>query len=407
MNTHSPLVSVVVPTYNAEPFLRQALDSCLSQTYPHLEIICVNDGSKDNSPEIIKEYAGKDFRIKLIDQPNGGYGKAMNAGLKAATGKYFAILEPDDYLPSDAYEKLVSLAEEKELDFIKGSTSSFFTDAQQNAVFSKQPPYPIMNEVICPRKRPDSVIHLAIDSWNGLYNLDFLREHQVEYHESPGASYQDTGFFMQTFTWAERVMFIEDTTYFYRIDNPGSSKNNISSKMYTLFEEYRFIKRKLETDTERWEEMKPLYLERYIGGHRWIYESLRDSLRMEYLRKAREEFMTLEDYDRSQLLPIDIMHFREILISPEYFLLNEAIRNNICNISHNLNHNTDILNTILNTNSRAYFTNCGVVRESFKPLLRRKKRYYGFMACISFGKRKRKYLEKKQKIKALLLEMKG
>ena len=82
-----PKVSVVIPIYNAEKYLRQCLDSIISQTLCEIEIICVNDGSTDGSLTIIEEYAAKDDRIKVISKPNAGYGHSMNMGLDAATGE--------------------------------------------------------------------------------------------------------------------------------------------------------------------------------------------------------------------------------------------------------------------------------------------------------------------------------
>jgi len=99
-------VSVVVPVYNVEPYLRTCMESITRQTLRDLEIICVNDGSKDGSLAILKEFAEKDPRIVLIDQPNGGYGKAMNAGIDRATGEYLGIVEPDDFIALTMYEDL-------------------------------------------------------------------------------------------------------------------------------------------------------------------------------------------------------------------------------------------------------------------------------------------------------------
>lgn len=194
-----PVISVVVPIYNAMPYLSEALDSLLKQSYPALEIICVNDGSTDNSLEIVKKYSSSDSRIKIIDGINGGYGCAMNKGLRAASGQYFAILEPDDYIPENTYKTLISLAEKYNLDFIKGRTVSFAENENNGRVFTPAPRYPILHKVICPRKNAASFIEPAMDTWNGIYNLNFLRSHRVQYHESPGASYQDVGFFYADF----------------------------------------------------------------------------------------------------------------------------------------------------------------------------------------------------------------
>ena len=114
-----PKVSVIIPVYNVENYLRQCLDSVVNQTLSDIEIICVDDGSTDNSGKILDEYATKDSRIKVIHKENGGYGKAMNVGLDNAIGEYIGIVEPDDYIALDMYETLYNIAKEKDLDFSK------------------------------------------------------------------------------------------------------------------------------------------------------------------------------------------------------------------------------------------------------------------------------------------------
>lgn len=94
----APKVSVIMPTYRVEPYFEQALLSVVDQTLRDIEIIPVDDGSPDNCGAIMDAYAAKDPRIKPIHQPNGGYGKAINAGLYAATGEYIAIVETDDWI---------------------------------------------------------------------------------------------------------------------------------------------------------------------------------------------------------------------------------------------------------------------------------------------------------------------
>ena len=103
-------VSVVIPVYNVERYLRQCLDSVINQTLKEIEIIIVNDGSKDSSLSIIKEYAAADNRITVIDKPNGGYGESMNRGFDKATGEYIGIIESDDYAELDMFEKLYATA---------------------------------------------------------------------------------------------------------------------------------------------------------------------------------------------------------------------------------------------------------------------------------------------------------
>ena len=91
-------VSIIIPVYNVERYLEECMESVLGQTLKEIEIICVNDGSSDGSPGILKEYARRDKRVILIDQENRGYGYAMNRGIERASGEYIGIVEPDDYV---------------------------------------------------------------------------------------------------------------------------------------------------------------------------------------------------------------------------------------------------------------------------------------------------------------------
>ena len=97
-------VSIIVPTYNVENYLVECLESIVNQTLKDIEIICIDDGSTDNSGKILDEYAQKDSRIKVIHKENAGYGKAMNLGLDNATGEYIGFVDSDDFVGEDTYK---------------------------------------------------------------------------------------------------------------------------------------------------------------------------------------------------------------------------------------------------------------------------------------------------------------
>lgn len=108
------LVSIITPLYNSERFVGQTIESVLAQTYPHWEMIVINDGSKDNGPDIVRRYAAKDKRIKLLEQPNAGCAAARNHGLREAQGRYYCFLDSDDYWdPEFLEEQLRFMAEKK------------------------------------------------------------------------------------------------------------------------------------------------------------------------------------------------------------------------------------------------------------------------------------------------------
>ena len=122
-------ISVIVPVYNMEVYLRECLDSILGQTLTDLEIITVNDGSKDGSLSILREYEKKDSRVKVIDKPNEGVGKARNDGIRAAAGEFVAFMDSDDYYPNETVlETLYRAAKENDVLIAGGRKVRLLTD---------------------------------------------------------------------------------------------------------------------------------------------------------------------------------------------------------------------------------------------------------------------------------------
>ena len=113
MDAKKPLISVIVPVYNVEKYLPKCLDSLLAQTWQELEIIVVDDGSPDNSWDIMQEYARRDSRVRPIRQKNGGLSAARNAGVEAARGEWIGFLDSDDYVAPEMYERLYRAAAEQ------------------------------------------------------------------------------------------------------------------------------------------------------------------------------------------------------------------------------------------------------------------------------------------------------
>ena len=114
MNKRTPKISIIIPVYNTEEYLRECLDSVIEQTLKDIEIILVDDGSTDNSGKICDEYREKDTRITVIHQENRGQGKARNEALKISNGEYIGFIDSDDWIDLDFYEKLYNAASEKE-----------------------------------------------------------------------------------------------------------------------------------------------------------------------------------------------------------------------------------------------------------------------------------------------------
>lgn len=219
-------VSIVIPIYNAERFLPQCIESILAQSYKDIEVIAVNDGSTDSSLSILQKYAMTDNRVKIIDKANSGYGASMNQGLSAATGKYFGIVDSDDYILPNMCSRLVELAEKNNLDFVRGGYYKFYTvNGEDRQTYWSSMGARYRNVVYCPRESTNFYMSAVLIP-SGIYNISFLRANDICFNETPGAAFQDHGFWFKTHILANRVMFIEDAYYMYRFDHEESSVYN-------------------------------------------------------------------------------------------------------------------------------------------------------------------------------------
>ncbi len=287
-----PKVSIIIPTYNVEEYLVECMDSVTRQTLPDLEIICVNDGSTDSSLEILKSYAEKDPRIVLIDKENGGYGMAMNIGLDRATGEYIGIVEPDDYVPLNMYEDLYGIAKEHDLDLLKADFYRFKRSSETGDMelayqhLSKFPED--YNKVFDPSHTPDA-IRFIMNTWSGIYRRAFLEEYHIRHHETPGASFQDNGFYFQTFIYAKRGMILDKPYYMNRRDNPNSSVHS-KEKVYCMNVEYDYIREILMKDREIWERFKYMYWFKKQANYMSTALRIGDEYKREYIHRFSQEY---------------------------------------------------------------------------------------------------------------------
>lgn len=273
-------ISILVPVYNVEKYLEACLDSILAQTFTDFEVICMDDGSTDKSGDILDAYAQKDTRIRVIHKENSGYGKTMNAAMLLAEGEYIGIVESDDTIERDMYQDLYDAVTTYHLDLVK---TDFYTmwDNQEDGIkklyCSLTDEHGMYNRVIDPNVELNSYL-IEKFTWNALYTRELIMQNAVRYNETPGASYQDNGFWFQTFYWAKRIMFLDKAFYNYRQDNMMSSVHS-RQKVYAMKNEYDFIRDFMDAHGGRNEKLRHicfhLRMLEYIGTLRRIDLSLK------------------------------------------------------------------------------------------------------------------------------------
>ena len=245
-NSECPIVSLLIPIYNVERYLRECLDSAVGQTLRDIEIICINDGSTDSSPDIIREYMSRDPRVKMIDKANSGYGDSMNRGLDMARGRYVGILESDDFMMPEALEKLVTAAERYGADMAKANFDLYWSTPNEHRQLFEMFK---LEECDKPVHPCDSIGAFALKPsiWSAVYRRDFLDKNVIRFLPTPGAAFQDASFTFKVFALAETAVYLHDSVLSYRQDNEGSSVNS-PNKVHCVNDEYAEMHRWIVED---------------------------------------------------------------------------------------------------------------------------------------------------------------
>lgn len=213
-------VSIVIPIYNMERYLSSNLDSVLSQTLQEIEVICVDDGSSDRTPEILKQYSSKDSRIRILTQGNQGVGSARNNGMKAAVGKYIAFLDPDDYYP-DA-RVLNDLYETAEKNHVLICGGSLWEDHDDGKWFRKRFVGNYKNYTF----KNDGYISYRdyqydYGFYRFIYNREFLIQNQIFFPAY--IRFQDPPFFVNAMIQAKGFFALKRASYCYRAGHQNFS----------------------------------------------------------------------------------------------------------------------------------------------------------------------------------------
>lgn len=237
----SDKVSVIIPIYNAAKFLDQCLTSIETQTHKELEIICINDGSTDNSLEIIKAHAAKDERYVVVDKENAGYGAGCNKGIETATGEWISIIEPDDWIDEGMYADMLAHAVEVAGKDTTGRTIDIIKTPWKDICEWDKPEKSYIR--LCPLegkvKSTDCIFTLAEEPffiaihpaiWSAIYRTDFILEKGIKFREYPGAGWADNPFLIETLAQASGIVYWDKSYYNYRCDLPYSTMNHATEE---------------------------------------------------------------------------------------------------------------------------------------------------------------------------------
>ena len=223
----TPLISVIVPVYRVEEYLKRCVKSILSQTYKNLEVILVDDGSPDQCPAICDACAEKDARVKVIHQENKGLSGARNAGIDAASGEYLAFVDSDDYVSPHFIEELYQLLQDTgcaigqcRFSYVKGDGLV----EEGDSAFCIYRGESLMEQLYGPEEKATCFVV----AWNKLYRAELFKETGIRYPE--GRIHEDEATTYRLFHEAKKLAFLDRALYGYYTENGGSITSVFSAK---------------------------------------------------------------------------------------------------------------------------------------------------------------------------------
>lgn len=227
----NPLISIIVPTYNVEKYIRTCIESILAQTYRNIEVIIVNDGSTDQSLAVISDLICSHHNVKVINQKNQGVSVARNTGIDVATGKYITFVDPDDKIMPDFVSSLYQIADKTGADIVRGS----FRDFNGNIPKAWVPDFNVPTNcgtIVLDQFLSSNISFVVVTS---IYRLDFINSNHIRF--TPGIVLEDVDFTTRAYMLAKLVATSPEPNYAYRINRPGSILTTKNAQKMSLSEE--------------------------------------------------------------------------------------------------------------------------------------------------------------------------
>ncbi len=285
-----PKVSVIIPCYNAEKYLRQCLDSVAGQTLREIEIICVDDGSSDTTMDILREFGEKDERFKIITQENAGAGAARNNGLRQAAGEYLSFLDADDFFELDMLEKAFAAAEKEQVDFVVYNSDQYHMD---KARFF-QTPWVLRAKEIPPympftyRQLTGNVFKTFVGwAWDKLYRRSFVLEHDLWFQEQRTTN--DMLFVFSALVLAKRIAVVNEVLAHQRKGSGETLSVTREKSWHCFYDALIALRQRLIQENIFWE-LEQDYINYALHFSLWHLNTLAEPSHSLLETKLREEW---------------------------------------------------------------------------------------------------------------------
>ena len=292
---NNPKVSIVVPVYNVEKYLRECLDSLVNQTLEDVEIICVNDGSTDSSLQILEEYASKDSRIKIFNQKNQGVSAARNFGIKNVNGKYLTFVDADDWIELNALEILYKTIEERKTEMLIFSFKNYFSTTDivkdDRLLFANKNDINFLNAY-------EDIFNSPMGTWGKIYKTDLIKKNEILFPLDIQCG-EDRPFYINACICAKNIAVLDEPLYYYRRNILGSLTQGNSTTLSDLYLANQMII-KMICKFENKKQIQCAFLYSYIDCIIWGYNISKSykNKDIKYLKLVKKECREFKKYPK-------------------------------------------------------------------------------------------------------------
>ena len=330
-------ISVIIPVYNVENYLNQCLDSICNQTFRDIEIICVNDGSTDNSLDILNDYEKKDKRVKIISQTNRGLGASRNIGLNNSTGNYILFIDSDDYIELDTLEKLYNNAISNDSDIVLfkyQKVDEFNNILQRNLNFKIDDNFGNIdynNFTFTYKDVKNHVMNSSFSACLKLYKKEFIDNIDLVFSDS--LNFEDVPVHVKVMIEAKKISFVPESLYNYRY-NPNSI-TNFTADTFDIFKIIDLTEIYLK-ENNYYDELENEFIFFKIVQ---ISQYLKNGASNSYFKKAKSEFEKITIKDKKTIKKYALDKYYLVLSCDDY---NEYVKKS------NVKSNDNFFNKLIN-----------------------------------------------------------
>lgn len=319
-------LSVIFPMYNVAKYLEQCIQSVTRWQANYVEFLFVNDGSPDNSREIVLEYAQNDDRIKLLDKPNGGCASARQWGLDRARGRYVGFIDPDDFIDASMFRKLLCSAMVGNYDISFCGYKEYYENTGETKEVADVLGGPYNKGTSDIHKIQELIAFARVAIWRGIYKVEMLKANDIHFYTDL-RRFDDLPFKVETFAAAKSVITVEEPLYYYRLARPGQDVAADDERLYVHFPIFKYLN---ESVASKKNARVIDYLQICkIQTHRYALEKIKPEFIREYVHQAREDLKTTGSFWRTLSLAKKMVGRRSALFFWAIMRKNVALLNRL------------------------------------------------------------------------------